>query len=127
MQEGKILHHKRLPVRILIGVMSLALCKLLLLLIDMSLSSLSLSFPAVGPWVRESGASMTAPKATAMLSLSLLFTSTGGGADRGGLTPSITMGERRLDDKGGGGLMKGGNGKTTMVAATAVIGGGRQQ
>jgi hypothetical protein len=45
-----------------------------------------------------------------MLPLSLLFASTGGGADRGGLTPSIAMGERRLDDKGKGGFLKGGNG-----------------
>ncbi len=64
----------------------------------------------VGPWVRKLRALATAPRATAMLPLSLLFASTGGGADRGGLTPSIAMGERRLDDKGKGGFLKGGNG-----------------
>ena len=59
-----------------------------------------------------------------MLPLSLLFASTGGGADRCGLMPSIAMGEQRLDDKGGGGLTKGGGGKRTTAVAAAVNGGG---
>jgi hypothetical protein len=59
-----------------------------------------------------------------MSPLSSLFASTSGGTDHGGLTPSIAMGERRLDDKGGGGLTKGGDGETTTAAATAVNGGG---
>ena len=112
---------------ILIDATSLALCNLLLLLIDTLLSLLSLSFTAVGPWVRKLGASTTAPKAMAMFTLFLLFASMGGGADRGRLTSSIAMGERWLGDKGGGGLTKGGNGKTTTAAATMVDGGGRRQ
>ncbi len=56
--------------------------------------------------------------------LSLLFASMDGGADRSGLTLSIVMGERRLNDKGSGGLTKGGGGKRTTAA---VNGGGCQQ
>ena len=127
MQEGVDFAAQEMTAHILIGAMSLVLCNLLLLLIDMSLSLLSLLFTTVGSWVRESGVSTTAPKATAMLLLSLLFASTGISAQRGGLTPSIATGERWLDDKGGGGLMKGGGGETTMAAATAVSGSSRQQ
>ena len=105
----------------------MALCNLSLLLIDTLLSLLSLLFTVVGPWVREPGALTTTPKAMAMLPLSSLFAGTGGGADHGGLTPSIVMGERQLNDKGGRGLKKGGGGETTTAAVTDANGGGRQQ
>ena len=97
------------------------------LLLNWAIAFLAFTIVRVYAGVRESGALTTAPKATAMLPLSSLFASTGGGADRGGLTLSITMGEWRLNDKGGGGLTKGGNSKTTTAAATAVNGGGRGQ